>query len=82
MWLTLIVTILLTVAVFGFVLEPIIRGRPDRTRPDSVAVPDGVDAVGPQSTATADQTVPGSDERAPAHPGARVTDVVQAENGS
>jgi hypothetical protein len=45
MWLTVLITIVLVVVVFGFVLEPIIRGRSDHVEPDAVAIPDALDAV-------------------------------------
>lgn len=45
MWLTVLITLVLVVVVFGFVLEPILRGRADRTELDSVSIPDTLDAV-------------------------------------
>ena len=81
MWLALVVTILLIITVFGFVLEPIVRGRSDRTMVDSVAVPDGVDALG--DSGPDDDAEPGdSDERGAQQDEALAAEAGRAEHGS
>ena len=81
MWLALVVTILLIIAVFGFVLEPIVRGRSDRTVVDSVAVPDGVDALG-DSDPDDDAEHGDSGEQGAEQHGALATEAGRAEHGS
>lgn len=80
MWLTILVTVVLVVVVFGFVLEPIIRGRSDHVAPDAVAIPDTVDAVelSPATTTPLTRSEPIQEAPQPEY----ATEVGRAEPGS
>jgi hypothetical protein len=80
MWLTILITVVLVVVVFGFVLEPIIRGRPDHVEPDAIAIPDALDAVELSDGGVAQpvRSEPHKDAPQPEY----ATEVGQAEPGS
>lgn len=80
MWITALVIVVLVVVVFGFVLEPIMRGRSDHVEPDAVAIPDAVDAVELSPAATTPLTLsePMPDAPQPEY----ATEVGRAEPGS
>ena len=80
MWLTILVTVVLVIVVFGFVLEPIIRGRSDHVEPDAIAIPDALHAV-----ELSDETSPASRRSEPPKEAPQpeyATEAGQAEPGS